>query len=77
MRPAANSLRPADPSRSAEKVKKQIEQDEGGKCHIVECDLMKHADCERVVKEHMDKYGKLNVLVNNVSLRCLQANVKG
>lgn len=29
---------------------------------------MKHADCERVVKEHMDKYGKLNVLVNNVSL---------
>ncbi|KAI5453757.1 hypothetical protein NCC49_005570 [Naganishia albida] len=51
----------------AEKVKQKIEQEEGGKCHIVECDLMKHADSERVVKEHMDKYGKLNVLVNNAS----------
>jgi NAD(P)-dependent dehydrogenase (short-subunit alcohol dehydrogenase family) len=52
---------------SAEKVKELIEKQEGGKCHIVEVDLMKHEDCERTVKEHMDKFGKLSVLVNNVS----------
>ena len=55
---------------SAEKVKNKIEKEEGGKCHIVECDLMKHEDCERVVKEHMEKYGKMSILVNNVSSSC-------
>lgn len=28
---------------------------------------MKHEDCERVVKEHMQKYGKMSILVNNAS----------
>ncbi|KAJ9103876.1 hypothetical protein QFC21_002338 [Naganishia friedmannii] len=51
----------------AEKVKNKIEKEEGGKCHIVECDLMKHEDCDRVVKEHMEKYGKMSILVNNAS----------
>ncbi|KAJ9120192.1 hypothetical protein QFC22_003092 [Naganishia vaughanmartiniae] len=58
---------PATPPNSAEKVKDKIEKEEGGKCHIVECDLIKHEDCERVVKEHMQKYGKMSILVNNAS----------
>ncbi|KAJ9094381.1 hypothetical protein QFC19_007990 [Naganishia cerealis] len=59
----------------AEKVKQQIEKEEGGKCHIVECDLMKHEDCERVVKEHMAKYGKMSILINNASKQIVCENI--
>lgn len=50
---------------SADNVKKQIEK-EGGQCHTVAVDLMQDENCEKVVKEHMQKYGHLEVLVNNV-----------
>lgn len=53
---------------SAEKVKNQIEKDEGQKCLMIEVDLMKHEDCKRVVDEHMKAYGRLSCLVNNVGV---------
>jgi NAD(P)-dependent dehydrogenase (short-subunit alcohol dehydrogenase family) len=37
----------------------------GAKVVTVKCDLMKNADCEMVVNEHIKAFGTLNVLVNN------------
>jgi short-subunit dehydrogenase len=51
---------------SAQAVKKQIES-EGGQCLCVPGDLMKDETCETVVKKHMEKYGHLEILINNVS----------
>jgi short-subunit dehydrogenase len=53
---------------SAQHVKSQIER-EGGQCLCVPGDLMKDENCENVVKKHMEKYGHLEILINNVSPR--------
>jgi NAD(P)-dependent dehydrogenase (short-subunit alcohol dehydrogenase family) len=51
---------------SAQKVKKAIEED-GRQCLTLALDLMKAENCEKVVEEHLAKYGKLDCLVNNAS----------
>lgn len=50
----------------AQKVKKQIE-DEGHKCLCVPGDLRNDADCEALVRSHLEFHGRLDVLVNNAS----------
>ncbi|KAG7570920.1 hypothetical protein FFLO_01118 [Filobasidium floriforme] len=56
----------AEEEEDAQAVKKQIES-EGGQCLCVPGDLMKDETCESVVKKHMEKYGHLEILVNNAS----------
>lgn len=53
-------------SRSADDVKKRVEQ-EGRECLLVPADLMEDANCKKVVDEHVKKYGRIDVLVNNAS----------
>lgn len=54
------------PSHSADDVKKRVEA-EGRSCLLIPGDLMKDEDCKRTVDEHVKKYGRIDVLINNAS----------
>ncbi len=40
----------------------------GGKATFVRCDVSNAADCERLVRTAVEKYGRLNTLVNNAAI---------
>lgn len=48
-------------------TKKLIEQN-GAKCFTVQGDVSSFEDCERFVKEIINEYGKIDVLVNNAGI---------
>lgn len=50
----------------AEETKKLVEK-EGKECLLLPGNLMDNKTCEDAVKKHIEKFGKLNVLVNNAS----------
>jgi len=50
----------------AQDAKAQIEA-AGAKCNLVCVDLAIEANCKKVVESHLEKFGKLNVFVNNAS----------
>lgn len=50
-----------------ENTKKEIESN-GVKCLAVQGDISSYEDCERFVKEIIEEYGKIDVLVNNAGI---------
>lgn len=60
--------------RSAQRVKKVIEQD-GQQCLTIAHDLMQADKAADVVKQHMDKFGKLDILVNNASKQIMSKSI--
>lgn len=60
--------------RSAQRVKKAIEQD-GQQCLTIAHDLMQADKAADVVKQHMDKFGKLDILVNNASKQIMSKSI--
>lgn len=50
----------------AKGVQKTLEQ-EGAKVNLFSGDLMQEEDCKALVDDHLQKFGKLNILVNNAS----------
>lgn len=60
--------------RSAQRVKKAIEQD-GQQCLTIAHDLMQADLAADVVKQHMDKFGKLDILVNNASKQIMSQSI--
>lgn len=50
-----------------ENTKKAIEEN-GGKCFAVQGDVSSFDDCVRLVKEIINEYGKIDVLVNNAGI---------
>jgi len=50
----------------AQDTKKRIEA-EGQSCLLIAADLMKDSECKRLVDEHVQKFGRIDVLVNNAS----------
>ncbi|KJA28385.1 hypothetical protein HYPSUDRAFT_33754 [Hypholoma sublateritium FD-334 SS-4] len=50
----------------AKDAKKMIE-DSGVTCNVVEGDLMDQSSCQKLVETHIQKFGKLDILVNNAS----------
>ena len=50
---------------SAEDTAKMI-RDEGGECIVIQADVSKVEDCQRAVQATVDKFGRLDILVNNV-----------
>ena len=50
-----------------ENTKKEIEEN-GVKCFAVQGDVSSFEDCERFVKEIINEYGKIDVLVNNAGI---------
>lgn len=43
-------------------------EEQGGEAVVVLADVSKQGDCEKIVKTAMEKYGRLDVLVNNVGV---------
>ncbi|AFR95044.2 oxidoreductase [Cryptococcus neoformans C23] len=58
----------------AQRVKKAIEQD-GQQCLTIAHDLMQADKAADVVKQHMDKFGKLDILVNNASKQIMSKSI--
>lgn len=50
----------------AETTKKAVE-DEGGECLLIACDVQDAENCEDAVSQVIDKYGQLDILVNNAA----------
>ena len=57
--------------KDAEDTKKYIEA-LGGECLLISGDLSKHDFCKQVVKETINKYGKIDILVNNAGVQYQQ-----
>lgn len=51
--------------KDAKKVKEQVEKI-GQKCLLISGDLGNEKFCQKVIKDTINKFGKLNILVNNV-----------
>lgn len=43
-------------------------QEEGGEASVVEADVTRAGDCEKMVQEAVRRYGRLDILVNNVGI---------
>jgi hypothetical protein len=54
----------------AQYVKKKVEE-AGRKANLMQFDLKERANCEKAVEGHLKAFGKLNVLVNNGTLRLM------
>lgn len=52
-------------------TKKYIES-LGGECFLIKGDISKHDTCKRIVKETINRYGKIDVLVNNAGVQYQQ-----
>lgn len=62
-------------NQDAQKTRSLIEQ-AGVKCLLLEGDLTQTAFCESIVKETIDVFGKLDVLVNNAAVQFPQKDFK-
>lgn len=47
---------------------KKVIEEKGVKCFAVQGDVSNFEDCERFIKEIIDEYGKIDVLVNNAGI---------
>lgn len=57
-------------SRDLEKLQntaKELEQETGGKCLAVQCDVRHYDEVENMLKTTLDTYGKVDVLLNNAA----------
>lgn len=54
-------------NKDLEDTKKEIEE-AGRKCLAVQGDVSNYEDCERFIKEAIEKFGKIDVLVNNAGI---------
>ena len=57
--------------KDAKDTKKYIES-LGGECLLISGDLSKHDFCKQVVKETINRYGKIDILVNNAGVQYQQ-----
>ena len=57
-------------SRNLEKLQntaKELEAETGGKCLPVQCDVRSYEQVEAMLKQVLDTYGKVDVLLNNAA----------
>lgn len=57
-------------SRDLEKLKKtasELETETGGKCLAVQCDVRHYDQVENLLKESLDTFGKVDILLNNAA----------
>ncbi|EIW73653.1 hypothetical protein TREMEDRAFT_26306 [Tremella mesenterica DSM 1558] len=59
----------------ADEVKKAIEAD-GRSCLALPLDLMDASNCQKVIDEHLQKFGKLDILVNNASKQIMSKSIE-
>ncbi|CAM3747233.1 SDR family oxidoreductase [Deinococcus frigens] len=58
----------------AQKTKEMVEE-RGGECLVIKADVRQKAACMDAVKQTVDKYGGLNVLVNNAAYQATQDSI--
>lgn len=58
----------------AEKTKSMVE-DRGGQCLPIKMDVREPEACEAAVQQTIDKFGKLNILVNNAAFQMVQKDL--
>ena len=51
---------------------KRLVEAKGGRCLTIQADVREFDQCERAVKETVDEYGRLDVLVNNAAFQMMQ-----
>lgn len=52
-----------------------VERQEGQECLLIPCDVRREADCQRAISETMDRFGRLDILVNNAAVQFPQTSV--
>ena len=62
--------------KDANDTKKYIEN-MGGECYLIKGDITDHGFCKYVVKETLNKYGKIDILVNNAGVQYQQDTLEG
>ena len=58
-------------TRDAQDTKNYLES-LGGECLLIKADISEHENCKKIVKEVINKYGKIDVLVNNAGVQYQQ-----
>ena len=58
-------------TRDAKDTKEYIEK-LGGECLLIQGDITSHDFCKKIVRETLDKYGKIDILVNNAGVQYQQ-----
>lgn len=53
---------------------KELVEKEGRQCLLIPGDLMDNQACKKAVEEHVKKFGKIHVLVNNASKQIMCDN---
>ncbi|GAB3024083.1 SDR family oxidoreductase [Niabella terrae] len=59
----------------AARTKRQIEE-EAGQCVLIEADISKEQECQRVIDETMQAFGSLDVLINNAGVQWVQEELE-
>ncbi len=54
---------------------RQMVEDRGGECLVIKADVRQKAACLDAVKQTVDQYGSLNVLVNNAAFQATQDSI--
>lgn len=52
----------------ADETKKIIE-DKGGECVLIKADIRKLNECNKIIQDVIDKYNKIDILVNNAAVQ--------
>lgn len=55
---------------------KQMVEDAGGKCLVIRTDVRKRENCFDAVRQTVDTYGKLNILINNAAYQHVEKNLE-
>ncbi|KAG8822597.1 hypothetical protein FRC17_009508 [Serendipita sp. 399] len=65
-----------DEQKDADWLKNHIESTTPQKVHLIPVDLEQTESAAKVVKSHMDKFGRLDILVNNASKQIMCKDIK-
>lgn len=57
-------------------ITKKMVESKGRKCLVIQADVRDSAACRDAVKQTVDKYGKLNILVNNAAYQMAQEKLE-
>ena len=58
------------------KYTKRLVESKGKSCLVIQADVRQKSQCEDAVRQTVDKYGKLNILVNNAAFQQSQQKIE-
>jgi len=62
--------------RDADEVKRIVEEELGRSCLLIEGDIRKERQCQKIVDRTIKEFGKLDILVNNAATQTEQKSLK-